>query len=135
MWSWGSDVVETHNSRTSLLNFAKAPFGRTEEKFTYIWLNAYSALHNRNRWHQLRSMNSMLHDANIKVDFLDGNHKWLLDDKREDGLNHCRKFRQFQDETTSMSERFDGLQMDVEPWALPSWKSTNDSVVLQNKYM
>lgn len=135
MWSWGSDVVETHNSRTSLLNFAKAPFGRTKEKFTYIWLNAYSALHNRNRWHQLRSMNSMLHDANIKVDFLDGNHEWLLDEKREDGLNHCRKFREFQDETASMSERFDGLQMDVEPWALPSWKSTKDSVVLQNKYM
>jgi hypothetical protein len=80
-------------------------------------------------------MNSMLHRENIKVDFLDGNHQWILDDMRENGLKHCRKFKEFQDATTDESERFDGLQMDVEPWALSAWNSEENRVDLQTKYM
>lgn len=68
----------------------------------------------------------------IKVYALDGNPKWVFEDKRE-GLNNFFDWVKDYNKNVSQTQKFVGIHLDVEPYTLPEWNTKKDILVKNYK--
>lgn len=121
MWIWNSAaaIANTGTARTDLFAFCAAPFNQPARRITHLYLYAHQQVTGSPV--QLRQFLADAHAQGITVFYLDGEHTWAESSSQrtygEQVLSNVLAFNS----SALPNERFDGIQYDVEPYALPQW--------------
>jgi hypothetical protein len=75
----------------------------------------------------LRRFLKEAHKRKLRVDFLTGDPSWALDSSQAIGLAYTQAVIDF-NRGGDRSERYDGIQYDVEPYALPEWRTQRETL-------
>jgi hypothetical protein len=131
MWIWhSSDIINNVNgARSALFNMCAAPPGSQSpyaiegsvRSINVLYLYAHSFVNGTSTQKaNLRSLLSDAHARGIKVEFLDGASDWATTGKAY-GEQYVDYAIQFNAAGATAAERFDGIQLDVEPYLLAGW--------------
>jgi hypothetical protein len=133
LWLWNTDSVIQNlgTSRAQLLSFCAAPHGTNSissftgsaKPVTVLYLYSHKYVSGTSiQQSQLRNFLAAAHGAGLKVQFLDGAPDWATTGKAY-GENYLRYALAFNAASTSASQKFDGIQYDVEPYLDSGWFS------------
>ena len=131
MWCWSNSSITNNigTARSNFYSFCTAPFGDTTKAVTYLYYYAHSDISNNTT--NLRSFLSDAHSKGFKVIYLDGEPTWVTSSSNrvigETVVDNLLYFNQ----NGAVSQRFDGVQYDVEPYVAAGW-STNSVVYWSN---
>ena len=67
-------------------------------------------------------------NAEIEVHALNGHADWAYREKRAEGLAFIERVRAY-NSSSAKNERFEGIQLDVEPYQLKRWENEESSVI------
>ncbi len=68
--------------------------------------------------------------AEIEVHALNGHADWAYTEKREEGLAFIERVRAY-NAASAKNERFEGIQLDVEPYQLKRWENEESRVIAE----
>lgn len=115
-WLWDASIIS--NESEEILDFSG------KEGVTTIFLQIQEAVPAEDYRRFIRSA----HEANIEVHALGGEPNWAYAEQREEG----EKLLSWLDDYNMAStpeERFQGIQLDVEPYVLRRWEREQEKVV------
>lgn len=69
-------------------------------------------------------------NAEIEVHALNGHADWAYREKRAEGLAFIERVRAY-NSSSAKNERFEGIQLDVEPYQLKRWENEQSSVIAE----
>ncbi len=146
MWVWGSgtSIIQDSSSRAEFFHFCANPPGSKDPNavagfpgaVNMVYLYAHSFV-NGDSTHkaELHSFLKDAHSLGIRVDYLDGDTTWATTDSLY-AEQYVRYVLQFNLQTSDPSERFDGIQFDVEPYLLWGWKQgVTQQIQIWNDFM
>lgn len=115
-WLWNPWLIV--NSSADILNFAAS------QQVNLIYLQIDSDLDAEMYHHFIAAASAQ----GIAVQALDGAPSWALDSKRSQLQASLDWISSYQ-AGASADERFSGIHMDIEPYLLPEWKSSQKTVI------
>jgi hypothetical protein len=113
-WVWDNSVTQDAGRRAALLRFCH------ERRIDTLFLHA-PADHLRERAAQFRALLVAAHAQGIRIDALDGEATWAHEPARAEAF--LAAVRGFND-AAALDQKFDGVQLDVEPYDTPEWKES-----------
>ncbi len=123
LWVWRSTFLEDVREQKDMLQFARKRGIRTLFLFT-------STRRLRKDPELFRRFLAEAHSRKIAVQALNGMPQWVFRHQREGVAAYLDEVLRFNQESPRHA-RFDGIHLDVEPQALPEWKSEDDPEVRQ----
>lgn len=135
LWVWHTSAIleNVNGEQQALFDFCAQPPGSTDAlalaenklPITQLYFYAHSYVGgDSTRKAKLRSFLKSAHANGISVDFLDGAPDWATTAKAY-GEKYVQYVLDFNASSSSAAERFDGIQLDVEPYLLTGWFSTS----------
>jgi hypothetical protein len=122
MWVWHyATAVASPDARSHLIQFSR----RNRINLLYVNTGKVLAEHPG----EFSDLLKQAHANGIKVYALDGDPSWALTSNHETALGRIREVLDFN--RTHPAARFDGIQHDIEPYALPEWKTDQEGTALQ----
>jgi hypothetical protein len=122
MWVWNfSTAVATPEARRNLIDFTKA------NKINLLYVNTGKVLPNHSE--EFSALIEQAHLNGIQVFALDGDPFWALTVNHMVALNRIQEVFDFN--TAHPDAKFDGIQHDVEPYALPEWRDHQAATAVQ----
>ena len=122
LWVWKIDPVRNETECRELLDFC----GRTGVRLLYLYRPAF-----RHRKEAYRDdMGAFLkkcHDAGLRVFGLNGDASWWQASRHGTPLSMLEDYLAFNRSRTP-EERFDGLQLDIEPYVTTAWQKDREKV-------
>lgn len=115
-WLWDTDIIR--NEAEEILDFGR------KEGITTIFLQIQERVPAADYRQFIRSAS----EANIAVHALGGEPEWAYADQRKEGEQLLSWLREY-NTTSAPEERFQGIQLDVEPYVLRRWKREQEKVV------
>lgn len=115
-WLWDAAIIRTETE--DILEFSR------KEGITAIFLQIQAEVSEEDYRRFIRSA----HSSGIAVHALDGQPEWAYGDNREKGNNLLSWIEEYNNAATP-EERFQGVQLDVEPYVLERWKREQEQVV------
>jgi hypothetical protein len=124
LWVWNtSEILSDSSLREEFSSFLE------EEKFTSIFLQIPEYKYFKTN--KVPELISDLSSINVKVYALDGNRDFALPEKHEEVIAVVDKIIQYNEESKP-SEKFYGIQYDIEPYLLPEFKTDKQEWILEN---
>ena len=145
MWVWGSSssIIDYPSTRSSFYDFCANPPGKTDpnaiknfpRSITLVFMSLHGYVSGDSA--QRAKVHAFLKDAhsrNLKVEYLDGDKTWATTNISvgEQRLDAVVKFNA---EAADSSERFDGIQFDVEPYLNSGWRDPSTRETIWNGFM
>jgi hypothetical protein len=122
MWVWNfSTAVATPETRRNLIDFTKA------NKINLLYVNTGKVLPDHSE--EFSALIEKAHSNGIQVFALDGDPLWALTVNHAAALNRIQEVFDFN--TAHPQTKFDGIQHDVEPYALPEWMDDQAGTAVQ----
>ena len=119
LWVWKAESILADSTRTaSFFDFISAPKGEPKARISVIFLSL--DIENHDLQPKLISFLTKAHERSLRVDYLCGDAHYAMPEHFGDGLAQLRQVEAF-NHRVSKGARFDGIQFDVEPYALPGW--------------
>lgn len=134
VWAEATDIINgSDTARADFFAFCAAPHGDSSKAITAIYLSAREHLiGNDTQRAQLREFLVYAHNHGLRVEYLAGDPGWATPSHRANGEERCDAFVEFNQATSTITERFDGLHYDVEPYTLSDWETNYD--IYWNQY-
>lgn len=144
MWVWStSNIIEYSSSRTDFYNFCANPPGTNDPNAVKGFPRAISVIFMDTHGYvtgdstQRAKLHFFLKDAhsrNFKVHYLDGDKTWATTNisSGELILDDVLKFNT---EVTDPTQRFDGIQYDVEPYLNSGWSDPATQIQIWNGFI
>ena len=132
MWVWGStsSIIEYPSTRTAFYNFCANPPGMNDPNaiedyprpITLLFTSAhgYVVVGDSVQRAKLHAFLKDAHSRNLKVEYLDGDKTWATTNISA-GKTYLDYVIKFNAEAVDSTERFDGIQYDVEPYLNSGW--------------
>jgi PKD repeat protein len=136
LWCWNNDSITNNigTARTDLFNFCAAPFGDTTQAVTVLYYYGEDLIPGSNT--NLRSFLQQAHAQGLKVLYLDGDPSWVTS---SGGVQTAESFVTtvitFNEQTSDPTQRFDGIQMDIEPGSASGWTNTQADTTYWNNFI
>ncbi|OXM82843.1 hypothetical protein [Paenibacillus rigui] len=115
-WLWDTSLLETSSGRAEIVQFAR------EQQLQRIYVQV-----NRNlapaAYRQLIQAAS---DSRIEVHALDGAPAWALPEESR-RITELVQWVKTYNRSAAENERFQGIQVDIEPYLLPAWTTDDQS--------
>mgnify|MGYP003800769569 CR=1 FL=1 len=125
LWVWDepqgliSDIVNGRGAaRAELFSFCAAPNGDPAGRISTLYFSAVNAMGGNQK--NLRAFLADAHSRGLEIELLAGNPQWAMPDGRRKGEKVCAGLAAF-NAAGAPAQRFDGMQLDVEPHAHPDW--------------
>ena len=123
MWVWGSarPLIADKGQWDAFLAFCGAPKGEPANRIArlFVWAVPLAGGDDGEKA-ALKSFIAECHARGIRVDMLDGDPGWALPEGA-DGLDTLAETFASWQRGNPPASRFDGLQLDIEPYLLPGW--------------
>jgi hypothetical protein len=145
IWIWGQTtaVIEDSASRLEFFNFCENPPGtgninsipgspRSVNR-VYFYAPNYVTPDSAKRV-KLRAFLKEAHEKGIEIEYLDGASNWATTNQST-GRQRLKYVLEFNSEGADASEKFDGIQYDVEPYLLTGWSEENTRFEIWNSYI
>jgi hypothetical protein len=124
MWVWHAfPGLEEPKAQKQFFDFVAAPKGDASHQISVVFAGSLSLddLNDPAKVAAVKLFVSAVHQHHLRVDFLCGKPEYALPDGGQDeGLQVLKSVLKYNAETSS-ENAFDGLQYDVEPYALAGW--------------
>ncbi|WP_248926004.1 hypothetical protein [Paenibacillus hamazuiensis] len=120
IWLWHTSLIGTSEDRTDVLQFA------ANRQVGRIFLQVNTGVDPDD----YRSFIRAASDLGIQVHALDGAPEWALPEHRQHIADLVRWVNSY-NAASEESERFTGIQVDIEPYQLPEWTADRDAVSAQ----
>ena len=132
MWVWGStsSIIAYSSTRDAFYNFCENPPGMNNinaipgfpRSINLVFISAHGyIIGDSTKRADLHAFLKDAHSRNLKVEYLDGDKTWATTNMST-GKNVIDYLVKFNSEAADSTERFDGVQYDVEPYLLSGWK-------------
>jgi hypothetical protein len=122
MWVWNfSTAVASPEARRNLINFTKA------NKINLLYVNTGNVLPDHSE--QFSALIAQAHSNGVQVFALDGDPSWALTVNHTVALNRIQEVLDFN--SAHPDTKFNGIQHDVEPYALPEWRDDQAGIAVQ----
>ncbi|MDR3689360.1 MAG: hypothetical protein P4L46_08280 [Fimbriimonas sp.] len=119
LWVWHGDrIVQSESVTQELFRFVEAPKGDPKAKVTVLFLSC--SIGTQYARSSIAKFLAEAHRSGVRVDYLCGESNYGEPGHVEAGLGQVKAVLAFNRDQTEAS-RFDGIQFDVEPYALPGW--------------
>lgn len=125
LWVWSStDVRHDASARRTFFAFLAAPHARIDRAIRTLFLDGISVadLSDGPSQEEVRSLLTDAHHQHIRVDYLTGDASWALSANHQTALDILRTVLSYNRSVPPVA-RFDGFQLDVEPYGLKGWPS------------
>jgi hypothetical protein len=120
LWVWhGDQLLADPASCDRFFGFLQAPRGDSNHRISVIFLCVGDPVAPKTA-SGLEQMITQAHRNSVRVDFLGGDASFAEPSKNAEGLDMVQKVIDY-NRGAPVSARFDGVQFDVEPYALPGW--------------
>jgi hypothetical protein len=134
LWVWHTTAIldNANSEQQKLFDFCATPPGANDalalpenkQPITVLYFYAHSYVNgDSTRKAKLRAFLRAAHAKGIEVEFLDGAADWATTN-RAYGEKYVQYALDFNASAANASERFDGIQLDVEPYLLTGWFTT-----------
>ena len=131
MWVWGSTtgIIEYSTQRQNFYDFCSNPPGMNSpnavpgfpRNINRVFMSAHRyVVGDSSQRAKLHSFLKDAHSHNLIVEYLDGNKTWATTNISA-GESYIDSYFKFNSEVSDPSERFDGVQYDVEPYLNSGW--------------
>ena len=131
MWVWGSttSIIEYSSSREAFYNFCTNPPGMNDpnaipgfpRNINCVFISAHKYIVGDSSMRaKLHSFLKDAHSRNLIVEYLDGDKTWATTNISS-GKSYIDYLVKFNSEASDITERFDGVQYDVEPYLNSGW--------------
>jgi PKD repeat protein len=136
LWCWSNNSITNNigTARTDLFNFCAAPFGDTTQAVSVLYYYGEGLIPGSDT--NLRSFLQQAHAQGLKVLYMDGDPSW---DTSAAGVQVAESFVTsaivFNEQVTDTTERFDGIEMDIEPASSPMWTGTEADTTIWNYFI
>lgn len=122
LWVWhGGPLVQNATERKKFFQFLAAPKGNPNARISVIFLSR-AGLANAQTEKPLEGFVAEAHRRSIRVDYLCGEDYYATPKRMNEGLWQLDYVLRY-NRSVAPESRFDGIQFDVEPYALPGWPS------------
>jgi hypothetical protein len=111
--------VQDPKERQQFFKFIAAPKDNPDAKITVLFVSRLGVENNQSA-KDVAAFVADAHRRSIRVDYLCGDASYILPEHRQEGLwqlDYVLKYNR----QVSKDSRFDGIQYDVEPYAIPGW--------------
>ena len=121
LWSWSNTSITNNlgTARATFYSFCTAPFGNPANAVNYVYYYAHTDISSNTT--NLRNFIADAHSKGLKVIFLDGDPNWVTSATNrllgETVMDNVLNFNK----AGSTTQRFDGVQFDVEPYLATGW--------------
>ncbi len=145
MWVWGStsSIIEYSSTRTAFYNFCANPPGINDPNaikdyprpITLLFMSAHGYVVGDSA--QRAKLHSFLKDAHsrgLKIEYLDGDKTWATTNISS-GEKYMDYVIAFNFEAKDSTERFDGIQYDVEPYLNSGWSDPATRETIWNGFI
>lgn len=116
-WLWNTEIIKTRSDE--IISFLK------ESGINEVYLQVNSDVSKRH----YRNFIEKSSENGIEIYALDGAPNWILEEnqyKVDEFFDWVNNYNN----TSSSNQKFSGIHLDVEPYALPAWKEDKQNVVL-----
>lgn len=117
-WLWDASIIAEQTP--DIISFSK------EQGVDVIFLQMQDEVSDET----YRKFIASARQAEIQVHALNGHADWAYRDKQEEGLAFIERIRAY-NAASAKNERFEGIQLDVEPYQLQRWEDEQDSVIAE----
>jgi len=125
LFVWNTTAIRTKPyAQSEFFAFLKAPFGAANNAITTLYFDGVRASDFTDPavTAPLRKFLRAAHSNGLRVNYLCGDPSWARSEKRQSALDHVNALLSF-NAAGAVSERYDGIAYDVEPYLLPAWPS------------
>ncbi len=146
MWVWAStsSIIEYPSSRQAFFDFCKNPPGMNNpnaipgfpRSINRVFISAHGyVVGDSAKRAKLHSFLKDAHSKNLIVEYLDGDKTWATTNIKSGEL-YIDYVIKFNSEAVDSTERFDGVQYDVEPYLnKPGWSDPSEREVIWNGFI
>jgi hypothetical protein len=123
LWVWHSHpIVQDAVQRHEFFKFLEAPKGDSAGRISVIFVSRIG-VEDQSSSVAIASFIAEAHHRSVRVDYLCGDESYILPAHLKDGLWQLEYVLKY-NHSEPPGARFDGIQFDVEPYALPGWPSS-----------
>jgi len=120
LWVWHTQsLLQEEKDQESFFKFLEAPKGDPKNRISVIFVSRVG-VEDASSFNNLRHFIARAHDQKVRVDYLCGDAEYVLPQKQREGLWQLGYVLKFNRQSPKGC-RFDGIQYDVEPYALKGW--------------
>ena len=123
VWVWGEDVVTDPTAQSIFLTFTQS------KDLTEAYLNAYSLL--PNKANQIKDFIVRAKTTGTEVELLAGDPTWALTPNHPVALGFVQQVITFTESITGGAARPVAVHLDIEPYVLAEWGSSQDAIITQ----
>ena len=131
MWVWSTQEIRGDAATQSqFFKFIGAPKGVASHAIGTLFFDGVDAsdFSNPTTANGIRNFLSAAHARHLRVDYLTGEPDWAVAAYEKEGLTALQAMLEF-NSGGSATQRYDGIQYDVEPYALPDWAQNQVTLV------